>query len=107
MDRTGPAQSETATELRAGHTQDVAKHPQDRCVVVDIDAVCLAVDADGEGHAVLSFLPTIHKHRGDQTRSVEANLLSDGIGRYFGITRLETSAPDSDPDQRMMDIRQH
>src|SRR6266568_1303798 len=69
MDRARPAQREATTELGAGHTQDVAHHPERRRVVIDIDAVGLPVDADGECHVVLSFS------------------WDDGIGRYFGIRR--------------------
>src|SRR5438876_6536321 len=54
MDRARPAQREAATELGAGHAQDVAQHPKHRRVVVDIDAMRLPVDSDGEGHDVLS-----------------------------------------------------
>src|SRR5258705_5529085 len=55
MDRACAAQRTTATELGAGHAEDVAHHPQHRRVVVDIDAVCLPIDCDGEGHDGLSL----------------------------------------------------
>src|SRR5437879_2274490 len=55
MNRARTTQPETATELGAGHAQDIARHPEHRRVVVDIDAMCLPVDSDGEGHDVLSF----------------------------------------------------
>ena len=37
MDRTGAAQCHAAAELRAGHAQHVAQHPEQRRIAVDID----------------------------------------------------------------------
>src|SRR5439155_26692752 len=50
------AQRHAAAELRAGHAKHVAQDPEQRRVAIDIDAVCVAVDFDGEGHGVFSFL---------------------------------------------------
>ena len=56
MHRAGAAERHAAAELRAGHAQHVAQHPEQRRVAVDIDAVRAAVDFDGEGHGVFSFV---------------------------------------------------
>ena len=63
MDRAGAAQRHAATELRAGHAQHIAQHPEERRVVVDIDAVRLPVDSDGEGHGVLSLFTECNRRR--------------------------------------------
>ena len=44
MHGAGAAQRHAAAELRAGHAEHVAQHPEQRRVAVDIDAVSLAVD---------------------------------------------------------------
>jgi hypothetical protein len=46
MHGAGAAQRHAATELRASHAQDIAQHPEEWGVAVDIDAVGVAVDAD-------------------------------------------------------------
>ena len=56
MHGAGAAQRHAAAELRAGHAEHVAQHPEQRRVAVDIDAVCSPVDFDGEGHGAPSFL---------------------------------------------------
>ena len=48
-------QRHAAAELRAGHAQHVAQHPKKWRVAVDVNAMRLTVDYDGEGHGVLSF----------------------------------------------------
>src|SRR5882762_3354871 len=108
MDRARAAQRTTATELGAGHTEDVAHYPQHRRVVVDIDAVCLPIDCDGEGHDGLSpFCQRHKKRRWDQTRRAKVNLLDDGIGRYVGISRRGNRAARGPRPrhQGMMDAR--
>ena len=54
------AQCHAAAELRAGHAQHVAQHPKQRRVAVDIDAMRLTVDFNGEGHDVLSLVHQPH-----------------------------------------------
>src|SRR5208282_1353020 len=44
------AERHATAEFRAGHAEHVAQHPEERRVAVDIDAVCVPVDRDGEGH---------------------------------------------------------
>src|SRR5712691_9070069 len=53
MDRASAAQSEAATELRAGHSEHIAKHPEQRRVVVEIDAAGFAVDCQRMWHLSL------------------------------------------------------
>src|SRR5882762_9852196 len=53
VDRARAAQSEAATEFRAGHAEHIAQHPQQRRVVVDIDAAGFAVDWQRMGHLSL------------------------------------------------------
>src|SRR5256885_9391543 len=87
MDGARAAKPESATELRAGHTQDVAHHPEHWRIVVDIDAVHLPVDSNGEGHKIpLRSTNDTLKHTCDQISRAKPNPLDDGIGRYFGIT---------------------
>lgn len=50
MDRAGAAQRHTAAELRTRHTQNVAQHPQQRCIAIDVDVMCCPINIDGEGH---------------------------------------------------------
>jgi hypothetical protein len=50
-----PAQRDSAAELRAGHAEHVAQHPQEWRVAIDIDAVRLTVDFYSEDHASLLF----------------------------------------------------
>src|SRR6267142_2399939 len=60
MDRARAAQSEAATEFRAGHSEHVAKHPEQRRVVVDIDAAGFAVDCQRMWHlSLLKGLPPV------------------------------------------------
>src|SRR5258705_6210812 len=49
----GAAQCHAAAELRAGHAEHVAQHPQEWDVAVDIDVVGGSVDFDGVGHGCL------------------------------------------------------
>src|SRR5258708_2595431 len=42
--------SNAAADLRAGHAEHVAQHPEERRVAVGIDAVCIPVDFNAEGH---------------------------------------------------------
>ena len=37
-----------------GHTEHVTRHPQRRRIAVDIDAVYVPIDFDGEGHGAIS-----------------------------------------------------
>src|SRR6266850_2317308 len=53
VDRARAAQSEAATEFRAGHAEHIAKHPEQRRVVVDIDAAGFAVDCQRMWHLSL------------------------------------------------------
>ena len=41
MHRAGAAQRHAAAELRAGHAEHVAQHPQQRRVAVDIDGMTM------------------------------------------------------------------
>jgi hypothetical protein len=50
MDRAGPAQSCGATELCAGHAQDVAQDPEEWDIAIDIDEMARPVDLDCVGH---------------------------------------------------------
>jgi hypothetical protein len=50
MDGAGAAERHAAAEFRAGHTQHVAEHPQERRVAVDVDRAIGSIDLDGEGH---------------------------------------------------------
>jgi hypothetical protein len=54
MNRACTAKSHAAAELRAGHAEDVAEDPQQRCVFIDVDDVVCAVNFEGKGHR--SFL---------------------------------------------------
>src|SRR5438093_1388251 len=47
------AERHAATELRAGHAEHVAQHPQERGVAVDIDRPIDAVELDRGGHSYL------------------------------------------------------
>jgi hypothetical protein len=53
MHGAGAAQRHAAAELRAGHAEHVAQHPQERRIAVDIDAVCVPVDFDVKSHGHL------------------------------------------------------
>src|SRR6266513_925714 len=60
VDRARAAQSEAATEFRAGHSEHIAKHPEQRRVVVDIDAAGFAVDCQRMWHlSLLKGLPPV------------------------------------------------
>ena len=56
MHGAGAAERHAAAELRAGHAEHVAQHPEEWRVAVNIDAMCVPVDFNGEGHGILSFL---------------------------------------------------
>src|SRR5439155_8296491 len=53
MDRARAAQSEAATEFRAGHAEHIPNHPKQRRVIVDIDAAGFAVDGQRLPHLSL------------------------------------------------------
>src|SRR5262245_30108942 len=55
MHGAGTAERHSTTELRAGHPDDIAQHPKEWCVAVDINVMCGPVDLDCVGHGVLSF----------------------------------------------------
>src|SRR5438105_9087213 len=88
MDRARAAQRTAATELGAGHTEDVAHHPEHRRVVVDIDAVCLPIDCDGEGHDGLSSLLTTQETQMGSDQKAEGK----SIGRWYRSVRRYQSA---------------
>jgi hypothetical protein len=44
------AERHAAAELRAGHADDVAQHPEERGIAVDIDGVIGSIDLDRKGH---------------------------------------------------------
>src|SRR5260221_7391224 len=54
--RTRAAQRHAAAEFRAGHPEHIAQHPQQRRVVVDIDAAGFAVDRQSLWHVSLPKL---------------------------------------------------
>src|SRR5882724_10046273 len=54
MHGVGAAQCHPASELRAGHAEHVAQHPQEWGVTVNIDVVGGSVDFDGVGHGFLN-----------------------------------------------------
>src|SRR5512132_2392742 len=56
MDGAGAAERHPAAELRAGHAEHVAQHPQERGVTVDIDGPSEAVDLDCGGHSSLQAI---------------------------------------------------
>src|SRR6267143_2603720 len=53
VDGARAAQAEAAAEFRAGHAEHIAKHPEQRSVVVDIDASSFAVDCQRMCHLSL------------------------------------------------------
>src|SRR5882672_10347140 len=53
VDRAGAAQAEAAAEFRAGHSEHIAQHPEQRRVVVDIYAASSAVDRQRTWHLSL------------------------------------------------------
>src|SRR5260221_3431906 len=53
MHSAGAAERHAAAELRAGHAEHVAQHPQERDVTVDIDRAIDAVDLNRGGHSYL------------------------------------------------------
>ena len=55
MHGAGAAERHAAAELRAGQAEHVAQHPEEWRVAVNIDAVCVPVDFNGEGHGISSF----------------------------------------------------
>src|SRR5262249_24377068 len=55
MYRAGAAQRHAAAEFCAGQAEHVAQHPEQRRVAVDIDAVRVAVDFNGERHDAASL----------------------------------------------------
>src|SRR6266446_10048277 len=91
MDRARAAQRTTATELGAGHTEDVAHHPQHRRVVVDIDAVCLPIDCDGERHDGLSLSDNDTRNADGSDQKGEG----ESIGRWYRSVRRCQSARQS------------
>src|SRR5262249_58551295 len=60
MHGAGAAQRHAAAELRSGHAEDIAQHPQQRGVAINIDRSIDAVDLDGGGH---SFLQAVRVDR--------------------------------------------
>ena len=52
----GAAERHAAAELRAGHAEHVALHPQERSVAVNIDRPIDAVDLDCGGHSYLQAI---------------------------------------------------
>ena len=46
----GAAERHAAAEFSPGHAEHVTQYPKERRVAVDIDAVRLPIDFDGEGH---------------------------------------------------------
>src|SRR5882672_4841296 len=53
VDRARAAQTEAATEFRPAHSEHIAKYPEQRRVVVDIDAASFAVDCQRMWHLLL------------------------------------------------------
>src|SRR5712671_2484295 len=53
MHGAGAAERHAAAELRAGHAEHIAQHPQERGVAVNIDRPIDAVDLDRGGHRYL------------------------------------------------------
>src|SRR5438270_283078 len=85
------AQCHAAAELRAGHAQHVAQHPKQRRVAVDIDAMRLTVDFNGEGHDVLSL---VHQPR----------ILRRNAGDAAGANRIrECRSNRHNPDPFLVD----
>ena len=82
MHGAGAAERHAAAELRAGHAEHVAQHPEKWRVAVDIDALPAAVDFDGGGHGVLSRCIN-----GDQQRYRRAawSPLYDGVVDTLGL----------------------
>jgi hypothetical protein len=56
MHGAGAAERHATAELRAGHAEHVAQHPEERCVAVDIDTMRGSVDFDEEGHGCLEVV---------------------------------------------------
>src|SRR5215468_3889996 len=52
----GAAQGHAAAELRAGHAENVAQHPEQRRIAVDINLVGVSVDFNAKRHDARSFL---------------------------------------------------
>src|ERR1700719_604686 len=91
MHRAGAAKRHAAAELRAGHAQHIAQHPEKRRVAVDIDYVCRSVDFDGEGHGVFSFLPVAAE--GDQPAATSTTASAKACGASCGSSLISSNVP--------------
>src|SRR3954447_1324800 len=58
MHGAGATQRHAAAELRAGHAEHVAEHPQQRRVAIDVDAPRCSVNVDGETHDTTPYIRT-------------------------------------------------
>src|SRR6267143_1028545 len=72
VDRARAAQAEAATEFRAGHSEHVAKHPEQGRVVVDIGAARFAVDCQRMWHLSILGLPSAGLAWGNANMSLSA-----------------------------------
>ena len=90
-----PHSAAAAAELRAGHAEHVAQHPQKRRVAVDIDAVCGPVDFNREGHhALLFFLRKPRAWRASRsTRRSKAEFITPRCGVVSGAGRRFADRP--------------
>src|SRR3982074_3216556 len=79
MNRARAAQPEAATELGAGLPPHVGQPPEQRRVVVEVDAVSLPVNSNGEGHGVLSFYANGDRRRDPPKFSLFDTPNSDAI----------------------------
>src|SRR4029077_15514595 len=87
----GAALGDAAAELRAGESQRVAQHPEERCVGGDVDRFTLAVDGEGNrGHEEVSSACGNAETRAWASREREGGMFGDlirngGAERATGI----------------------
>jgi hypothetical protein len=49
------AQRHAAAQFRAAHTEQVAQHPEKRCISIDVDGMTISIDRDIKSHDDLLF----------------------------------------------------
>src|SRR5262249_24554736 len=79
MHGAGAAQCHAAAELRSGHTEDIAQHPQQGSVAINIDRSIDAVDLDGGGHGFL--------------QAVRVDRACEGSGCWFPLKTAQRALP--------------
>src|SRR5262249_52694256 len=90
MHRAGTAERHATAKFCTAHAEHITQDPQQRRIVIDIDAVCVSIDLYREHHGILSS--STHSAHLDRPRDLSLQT-SMRHPRFQAIAKVAVAAP--------------